>query len=371
MNRKIVIILVALFLVTGYAGQQWSVVGAAGTIPTAIPQVVGIPVTGGVIIASGLGHSCMTTVDNRVLCWGLNDSGQVGDGSTVNRHVAVFVKNITGVVQITLGSKHSCALLSDGTIWCWGENKSGQLGNGTTTNSSIPIQVVGLPDKATGFTAGQDFTCAVLADKSIWCWGDNSSGQLNDGTTTNQTKPVKSLLTALPEQISGGQSTLVGEASGYVSEWTKTQSENILDIQNASNISGNRFAPGGCAVESDNKVNCWTADNKPVLVDGISDALLVGTGLSHGCAVNSSNIVSCWGKNTNGELGDGNTTDQETATQVSNLGAVVMLAVGAHHNCALVANNIAMCWGSNEFGQLGNNSTKNSSIPVKVVMPTK
>ena len=369
MNKKIIIILVALFLVTGYAGQQWSVVGAQGTIPP-VPPVI-IPVTGGTIIASGLGHSCMTVVDGRVICWGLNNSGQVGDGSTINRHKPVYVKNIVGVSQLTLGSYHSCALLSDGTIWCWGENKSGQLGNGTTTNSSIPVQVLGLPGKATSFTAGQDFTCAVLEDKSIWCWGNNSSGQLNDGTTTNQPKPVKSLLTALPAQISGGQSKLVGEASGYVSLWGKAEPENILGINNAMNISGNRFAPGGCAVVGGNIVNCWTGDNKPTTVNGIDGALVVGTGLSNGCALNSLNLVYCWGSNSNGELGDGKNTDRETGAPVTNLGSVAALAVGANHTCVLTGDSEAMCWGYNKYGQLGNDTTTNSSTPVKVIMPGK
>jgi hypothetical protein len=91
-----------------------------------------IPVTGGTIIASGLGHSCMTTSDNRVLCWGLNSSGQVGDETNVNRQTAVFVKDLDGVYNLTLGSRHSCALTSEGEVWCWGENSSGQLGNGST-----------------------------------------------------------------------------------------------------------------------------------------------------------------------------------------------------------------------------------------------
>lgn len=368
MNKKIVIIIFALFLVTAFAGQNWSVVDAQGTVPPKPPVVI-IPVTGGNQIIGGSFHTCMTTADGRAICWGLNKSGQVGDGTNTNRKKPVFVKNLTGVSQLSLGSNHTCALLADGTIWCWGDNTSGQLGNGTTKNSSVPVAVVGLPSRVVNFTAGQEFTCAVLTDQSIWCWGNNSNGQLNDGTTTNQTKPVKTKLTALPAQISGGQTALLGEASGYVSMWGNNQPTNVLGINNALNISGNRFAPGGCAVAGNNKVNCWEADNKPAEVPGIDNALSVGAGQTHGCAVNSLNMVSCWGSNSFGELGTGNTNESENAMPVSNLGAIVSLGVGAQHTCVIQGDNQAMCWGNNQYGQLGNNSTKNSSVPVKVIMP--
>ena len=328
-----------------------------------------IPVTGGTIIASGLGHSCMTTSDNRVLCWGLNSSGQVGDETNVNRQTAVFVKDLDGVYNLTLGSRHSCALTSDGEIWCWGENSSGQLGNGSTTNSNVPVLVTGLPGKAIKFDAGENFTCAVLEDNSIWCWGENSSGQLNDGTKNNQPSPVQTAFTSLPSQISGGQSELVGEAAGLVSLWGNLEPQNISGISGAMNISGNRWATGGCAATAGNLVNCWGADNQPKPVEGTSEVLFVDAGWTHNCAMDINNNVLCWGDNANGELGDGKTESREAGARVSNLGSVVALAVGGNHTCVLVGGSTAMCWGSNIYGQLGNDTTTNSSIPVYVILP--
>ena len=311
----------------------------------------------------------MTTMDNRVICWGLNSSGQVGDATTTDRPKAVFVKDLAGVTQLTLGSRHSCAITNDGSVWCWGENSSGQLGNGTTVNSSVPVQVVDLPAKATSFTAGENFTCAMLDNSSVWCWGENGSGQLNDGTTTNQPKPVQSLFTTLPSQISGGQFDLVAEATGQVSLWGNKTPLNITGLTDALNISGNRFTPGGCAVTAGGLVECWAADKKPGLIDTVQNALTVGTGLAHGCAVNIDNNVFCWGKNSNGELGDGKTIDHAGGAPVIGLSPVAMLAVGAQHTCVLVGNGTAMCWGANNYGQLGNNSNKNSSVPVLVILP--
>lgn len=328
-----------------------------------------IPVTGGTIIASGLGHSCMTTSENRVLCWGLNSSGQVGDSTFTDRHTAVFVKDLDGVYNLTLGSRHSCALTSEGEVWCWGENSSGQLGNGSTTNSNVPVRVDGLPGKAIKFDAGENFTCAVLEDNSIWCWGDNSSGQLNDGTTTNQPFPVQSALTSLPSQISGGQAEVVSEAAGLVSLWGNAEPQNISGISDAMNISGNRWSAGGCAATGGNLVNCWGEDNQPKPVEGTGDVMFVDAGWNHNCAMDINNFVLCWGENGSGELGDGKNENRESGARVADLGAVDMLAVGGHHTCVLVGGSTAMCWGSNTYGQLGNDTTTNSSVPVYVILP--
>lgn len=370
MNKKIFSILIVLFLVAVFAGGNWNVVNAVGTVPTKIPSVV-IPVTGGTIIASGFGHSCMTVEDGRAVCWGLNDSGQVGDGSNSNRRKAVYVKGMSGVNQLSLGSRHSCALLSDGTVWCWGSNKFGQLGNGSAKNSAVPVQVSGFPAKVVNLTSGENFSCAVLEDNSIWCWGENTNGQLNDGSKENKAQPVKSQLSATPSQISGGQSSIAGEASGFVSLWEGKEPTNLLGIANAFNISANRFAQGGCAVAAGNKVVCWGADNAPAEVSGSQNALAVGTGLSFACYVDNAGAVHCWGSNANGELGTGNNADSNAPAQVGNLPSTLSLAVGASHTCVIVSGNQAMCWGLNTYGQLGNNSTKNSSVPVQVILPSK
>jgi alpha-tubulin suppressor-like RCC1 family protein len=223
-------------------------------------------------------------------------------------------------------------------------------------------------------TSGENFNCAQLDDNSIWCWGENTSGQLNDGTTENKISPVKSNFTASPSQISGGKSSLVGEASGFVSLWEDSQAINLLGIANAFNISGNRFAQGGCAVVSGNQVNCWSGDNAPTLVQGSENALFVGTGLAFGCYYDNNNAVHCWGSNGNGELGNGSTSDSTTPVTVKDLPPVVQLAVGANHSCTLVSGGTgtsAMCWGLNTYGQLGNNTTTNSSTPVLVILPGK
>jgi hypothetical protein len=328
-----------------------------------------IPVTGGNVIVAGLGHTCMTTSDGSVLCWGLNESGQNGDGTFANNTSPVFVQNLDGVSNLAAGSIFTCALKFDGTVWCWGDNAFGQLGNGTMVNSSVPVQVIGLPGAATSLTAGQDFACAMLESSDMYCWGRNDLGQLNDGTTENRSTPVKSGFDKLPAQVSGGQNVLVGETGGKLAEWSNLNPEDITSTGPSLNISGNRFAPGGCAVSASGSVECWGAALITENIPGDSSAITVGTGYSHGCAVNDDASVSCWGENAQGQLGNGSTDKSELAGKVKDLASVGALAVGANHVCVLTDQGGVACWGENIFGQLGNNSTVNSPLPKTINLP--
>lgn len=140
-------------------------------------------------IAAGGSHSCARLSDGKIKCWGLNSSGQLGDGTTNESHTAVNVKEIGTAITIAVGNAHSCALLSDETVRCWGQNTYGQLGNGFTTNSATPVMVSGITG-ATEIAAGGDHGCARLSNGKIECWGLDAEGQLGDGRTVNASVPV-------------------------------------------------------------------------------------------------------------------------------------------------------------------------------------
>jgi alpha-tubulin suppressor-like RCC1 family protein len=140
-------------------------------------------------IAGGGSHTCALAA-GAVYCWGNGYDGQVGQGAFVPSTTPVQVSGISTAVAIRTGWVHTCALLQDGSVWCWGSNALGQLGDGTMQGSATPVRVGGVAG-AVGLTAGWfHHSCALLADASVRCWGENTWGQLGDGTTTSASTPV-------------------------------------------------------------------------------------------------------------------------------------------------------------------------------------
>src|SRR5262249_10343745 len=149
----------------------------AGTLGNAMAEVEG-----------GARHSCARKTDNTLGCWGVNGVGELGDGTNVSKPSPVQAGAGTlggAVAEVALGYSHTCARKIDGTLWCWGDNSSGQLGDGTTVNKSSPVQIgAGTLGSAVAEVAlGSYHTCARKTDGTLWCWGYNTSGELGDGTT--------------------------------------------------------------------------------------------------------------------------------------------------------------------------------------------
>ena len=127
-----------------------------------------------------------------MFCWGHNNYGQLGNGSTMNSSLPKAVTGLTGALALTVGEYHTCALLAGGTVRCWGNNDPGQLGSGNNTNSTTPTAVSGLAD-ARVIQAGVAHTCALVGDGTLQCWGYNYSGQLgnNVGGISSSNRPLK------------------------------------------------------------------------------------------------------------------------------------------------------------------------------------
>jgi alpha-tubulin suppressor-like RCC1 family protein len=159
-------------------------------------------------IAAGNGQTCAVLSSGAVQCWGDNTYGELGNGATTGSSVPVTVSGITNAGAVAAGAAHSCALLADGTVQCWGHNTYSELGNGTATGSSVPVKVLGVYTSAAVVAAGYAHTCAVYvtpvfdyivssnggfllrAGGTAQCWGDNSVGQLGNGSKTDSSVPV-------------------------------------------------------------------------------------------------------------------------------------------------------------------------------------
>ncbi len=162
--------------------------GSTSESPTPAPTTVA-DLTDVVELAAGGGHTCARLVDGRVRCWGLNEVGQLGDGTTTRQVVPTDVPGITDAVEIAAGTAHTCARRSDLSVQCWGLNDYGQLGDGTTTHRSSPVPVDGLAG-VVGLSLGDRHSCARLSDGAVRCWGQNSGGELGDGTSAPRASPT-------------------------------------------------------------------------------------------------------------------------------------------------------------------------------------
>jgi len=144
-----------------------------------------------VAISAGAAHTCAITNIGGVKCWGWNGYGQLGDGTITNSATPVDVYGLSsGVIKIDAGSTHTCAVLIGGNVKCWGHNQYGKLGNGSTVQANLPVDVIGLGTPATEVVAGSSHTCALTSIGGVKCWGNNARGQLGNNSISNSTIPV-------------------------------------------------------------------------------------------------------------------------------------------------------------------------------------
>ena len=293
-------------------------------------------------VRAGASHACAIRASGALACWGRNDDGQLGDGTSLSRPRMTPALGLGPVLDVALGDRHTCAILkADGTVWCWGANESGQLGDGTTAAHERPAPVPELAGAST-LAAGGASTCAVRADQTVSCWGRNADGELGLG---NAGAPVTT-------------PTVVPLLDGVVTLGARNQH--------------------ACAVTGDGLLYCWGSSTQgelgdgrqvphpnPTLVVGLADNTItaVTMGVAHTCALGGGQVW-CWGTNQLGELGDGSGTTRGVPGPVALLTSVVDIAAGVHHTCAVESTGQAWCWGANDDGQLGEGTTGSFGVPV-------
>lgn len=264
-----------------------------------------------------------------------------GDGSfgAASESVAAVIGRAAPAVAIAAGQAHTCVVVSDGTVRCWGDNTFGQLGDGTTVSRRTPVAVAGVTS-AVQIAAGDRHTCVVLANGGVRCWGANENHQLGEGTTISSPQPV----------VVTGISTAVDVAAGDI------------------------FS---CAVLANGGVRCWGhgdwgrlgngsthPSGSPVAVTGISSAVEVAAAFGTACARLGGGGVRCWGEE---PLGQGNMGRSFSATPVPVSGIDDALSVAAGIHSCVARPDAVSCWGVNGWGELGDGTTEFRFVPVDTV----
>lgn len=319
-------------------GTGYTLTAASGLLSSAISNPFAI--ASGVTLASveaGADFACGLTESGAAYCWGDNTHGQLGNGTTASTYRPVAVTGGLGFVQLAAGTGHVCGVTaSSADVYCWGDNTLGQLGIGSTTPSTVPEQVILTNAQGTSpqLAAGATHTCLLTAaGGAVLCWGDNASGQLGLGSVGGMTNRPTGL-------VSGG---------GY---W---------DI-----VAGDRHT---CARAPTGETNCW-GNNQfgqlglgtvsgpipvPQMAGGGRPFNFLAAGAQHTCGL-AFGITYCWGDNAYGQLGIGGGSLVPSPAPVS-LPAASQLSAGDRHTCAIIGAGTLYCWGSNQFGQFGNGTT--------------
>jgi alpha-tubulin suppressor-like RCC1 family protein len=364
-----------------------------------VSPVVAAPTVTATAVSAGLFNACALISDGTVQCWGRNIDGQLGIGTidSAAHPLPAKVIGLSGVIAVDSGGDSTCALTASGGVKCWGRNDAGQVGNGSTTDSPIPADVVGLSSGVVAISASEFSTCALMSGGTVKCWGTNVEGQLGNGTVTYTPNPVPVDVTGLSGVVAistGDLSSCALTSAGAVFCWgynatgalgngTTTDSSTPVGVSGLSSgvvaiSSGER---NNCALTSGGGVKCWgfgvfgemgnganSTSLVPVDVSGLGSGVsAISSGSEHACALIPGGTVQCWGANFSGQLGNGSTTNSNVPVTVSGLTNASAISVG-YSTCALTSVGGVECWGNNSTGALGNGTTTDSAVPVNVLL---
>jgi alpha-tubulin suppressor-like RCC1 family protein len=356
-------------------------------------------------IDAGSYHACGITTGEQSYCWGFNQDGELGTGSTTLSMAPAAVSGGLRFRQVSGGKYHSCAVTLAGDGYCWGSNLVGQLGAQKELQSETPL----LNARAITFSSmavGREHSCGLSLTGVAFCWGSNSGGQLGFFTETYSVDTAGFVFTnqSFTRIASGGLHNCALTTAGTTLCWgfnDQGQLGNSTTITQFPDTISSKLTPvaGGFAFDSitagykhtcalsAGTAYCWGSNSHGQLGDGTTTRSLapvpVAGGLSfvslsagfyHTCGIVTTGEAYCWGRNTpnsiqesvGGQLGDGTTTDRSSPTLVSGGLTFKSISAGEVSTCAVTSGAVAYCWGDNEYGQLGTNNTTSFLVPTKI-----
>lgn len=300
------------------------------------------------IVAAG-GFSCGLSESGMAYCWGRNERGQLGDGSTsferFRAEPVVGEFEFSALAALT-ASVHACAIERSGRAYCWGNNWRRQLGAGLEVDSlylSVPTPVAGNQTFAM-LAAGPGETCGLTTTSDLYCWGADGSGLRDDDRRNDRGAPVLIATSVRLDTLGVGSAVTCGlvDGSAYCRGWN-----------------GNGVLGTGDTVSR--------AAFTLVATDLQFDAISVGR--VHVCAVTGAGTAYCWGWGDSGRLGNGSTETRLTPTPVAGEHVFRKVSAGGNHTCALNVAGEIWCWGSGFYGQLGTGNREDSAVPVQIAPP--
>jgi alpha-tubulin suppressor-like RCC1 family protein len=340
-------------------------------------------------VTAGMGHSCAMTSLGAVYCWGANKNGQLGIGYISDcEQVPVRVPGILEAALVEAGGVHTCVLERNGRVLCFGSNEFGQLGNSIDTSLSSPTVVDGLP-AIRHLVADTAQTCAISDDAEVFCWGYHAGADVNVDQSYHPIKIGQNIKDAV--DISVGEKHLCvltsrdsvlcrgDNAYGQVFGRNDTpilQFKRIPDIQNAFQVvSGNNH---NCVVQRRNgKVSCWGINllgevqpqsdastfRRPMSIKGLGPVKKLSAAPGHTCALTQKQKVVCWGPIYGLQLGVNveDIDDDTPLVEVPTLEDVVDVSTGDRHTCLVLENGHVQCFGENNYGQLGDGAPQQCS----------
>jgi alpha-tubulin suppressor-like RCC1 family protein len=231
--------------------------------------------------------------------------------------------------DLTTGNDHTCVLRADGTVWCWGRNDFAQAGVADLTQEVLAPAMISALAGVVDLAAGGQHSCALRSNGEVVCWGNNEAGQLGAAASMAESDPVT---------VAGLPDTVVELALGSRHSCART--------------SDGKVWCWGCQIYND-WTGCATFDASPAEVSGLTQITRTWAHHKHTCARTLDGSAYCWGRNDYGQLGDGTRVDKPTPTQVTLVPGIIGMGGGRYHACALREDGQLWCWANNEDGQLG------------------